>query len=87
MRLIEEGKEPKGLIRDPQRNVCVELPIKHREIFTRSMTLSESRALARSLSYRLNEPEYQHQWGQPEAIKREYQIAMGMISEDAPKTI
>lgn len=87
MKLVEEGKEPKGLIRDPLRNVCVELPIKHRELFTQSMSLAESRELARALSYRLNEPEYQHQIGQPEAIKREYQIAMGMISEDAPNTV
>ena len=87
MRLVEEGKEPKGIIRDPERNICVELPIKHREMFTQSMSLQESRALSRSLSYRLNEPEYQHQWGQPEAIKREYQIAMGMIPEEALTTI
>ncbi len=45
-----EGKEPKGLIRDPEQNVCVELPIKHRELFTRSMTLEESRSLACTLS-------------------------------------
>ncbi len=87
MRLVEENNDPKGLIRDPNRNVCVELPVKHRELFTKSMSLQESRALARALSYRLNEPEYQHQLGQPEAVKRAYQIAMGMIPEDALETI
>jgi 5,5'-dehydrodivanillate O-demethylase len=87
MKVVEGGGEPKGLIRDPARNACVELPIKHRELFTRSMSLQESREIARSLSYRLNEPEYQHQLGQPESVKREYQIAMGMIPEDAVNSI
>ncbi|MGA9368736.1 MAG: hypothetical protein WBV35_14845, partial [Steroidobacteraceae bacterium] len=84
---VTEGKEPKGLIRDPGQNVCVELPIKHRELFTRSMTLEESRSLACTLGYRLNEPHYQHQVGQPDAVKLEYQIAMGMVPPDASRPI
>lgn len=84
MRLVEAGEDPKGIIRDPEANRCVELPIKHRELFTTSMTLEESHALAKKLSYNLNQPDYQHQSGQPEEVKREYQIAMGMISEDSP---
>jgi 5,5'-dehydrodivanillate O-demethylase oxygenase subunit len=84
---VAEGKEPKGLIRDPRQNACVELPIKHRELFTRSMTLEESRSLARTLGYRLNEPHYQHQVGQPDAVKLEYQIAMGMVPADASRPI
>ncbi len=51
------------------------------------MTLEESRALGDSLAYRLNRPDYQHQIGQPEAVKREYQVAMGMIAEDVEQTI
>ncbi|HEY0939788.1 MAG TPA: Rieske 2Fe-2S domain-containing protein [Steroidobacter sp.] len=66
---------------------CSYHPIKHRELFTQSMTLEESRALGRSLAYRVNETAYQHQLGQPEAVKREYQIAMGMIPEDATETL
>jgi 5,5'-dehydrodivanillate O-demethylase oxygenase subunit len=84
---VARGEDPKGLIRDPARNVCVELPIKHRELFTSSMTLEQSRAVSRSLAYRINEPAYQHQVGQPEDVKREYQIAMGMIPEDATETL
>ncbi len=88
MKIVEAGEgDPKGLIRDPERNRCVELPIKHRELFTSSMTLEESRRLGDALAYRLNRPDYQHQVGQPEAIKREYQIAMGMIAEDAAQTL
>ena len=88
MKLIETGGgDPKAVIRDPEFNRCVELPIKHRELFTESMTLEESRRLGDALAYRLNRPEYQHQVGQPEAVKREYQIAMGMIPEDATETI
>jgi 5,5'-dehydrodivanillate O-demethylase len=40
-----------------------------------------------ALAYRLNRPDYQHQVGQPDAVKREYQVAMGMIPEDAEHTI
>ena len=87
MKAVERGEDPKGLIRDPERNRCVELPIKHRELFIDSMTLEKSRALGDTLAYRLNRPDYQHQVGQPEAVKREYQIAMGMIPEDATETL
>lgn len=87
IKAVAEGREPKGLVRDPEANRCIEMPIKHRELFTTSMTLEESRALGDSLAYRLNRPDYQHQVGQPEAVKREYQIAMGMIAEDATETI
>ncbi|MBP7334312.1 aromatic ring-hydroxylating dioxygenase subunit alpha [Niveispirillum sp.] len=87
MKLVEEGQDPMGVIRDAERNRCIELPIKHRELFTQSMTLEESRALSRKLAYNLNQPHYQHQTGQPDAVKREYQIAMGMIAEDAVETI
>ncbi|WEK01860.1 MAG: aromatic ring-hydroxylating dioxygenase subunit alpha [Candidatus Sphingomonas phytovorans] len=87
MKAVAEGRDPKGLIRDPDRNKCVELPIKHREIFTTSMTLEESWELGRKLAYRFNQPDYPHQVGQPDEIKREFQLAMGMIAEDAEHTI
>jgi 5,5'-dehydrodivanillate O-demethylase len=87
MKAVETGEEPMGLIRDEARNRCIDLPIKHRELFTSSMSLDESRELGRRLSYRLNQPDYLHQVGQPEAVKREYQIAMGMIPPDAVSTI
>ncbi|WP_339708028.1 aromatic ring-hydroxylating dioxygenase subunit alpha [uncultured Sphingosinicella sp.] len=83
IRAVEEGRDPKGVIRDPEFNRCVELPIKHRELFTTSMSLEESRTLGDSLAYRLNRPDYQHQIGQPDGVKREYQEAMGMIAKGA----
>lgn len=87
MKAVAEGREPKAIIRDPERNRCIELPIKHRELFTTSMTLEESRGLGRALQYRLNQPDYQHQVGQPKAVQLEYQIAMGMVPEDAVEPI
>ncbi|QNA85511.1 aromatic ring-hydroxylating dioxygenase subunit alpha [Sphingomonas sp. So64.6b] len=87
MKAVAEGRDPKGLIRDPESNRCVELPIKHKEMFTRSMTLEESRRLGDTLQYRLNRPDYQHQVGQPDQVKLEYQIAMGMIPEDAAEPV
>lgn len=87
MKAVERGVEPMGLIRDEKLNQCVRLPIKHRELFTTSMSLAQSRELGRKLAYRLNQPDYQHQMGQPEEIKREYQIAMGIIPPDAAMTV
>ncbi|QTD57917.1 aromatic ring-hydroxylating dioxygenase subunit alpha [Parasphingorhabdus cellanae] len=84
---VENGEDPMALIRDSDQNICVKLPIKHRELFTTSMSLEDSKALAKRLSYNLNQPDYQHQTGQPESVKMEYQKAMGMIPEDATETI
>jgi 5,5'-dehydrodivanillate O-demethylase len=83
---LDEG-DPKAVIRDPERNTCLELPIKHKELFTTSMSLEESRQLGDRLAYRLNRPDYQHQLGQPQSVKLEYQIAMGIVPEDATEPI
>jgi 5,5'-dehydrodivanillate O-demethylase len=51
------------------------------------MSLEESRQLGDRLAYRLNRPDYQHQLGQPQSVKLEYQIAMGIVPEDATEPI
>ncbi len=76
-----------GLVFDVKKNDCIALPVKHRELFTTSMRLEESRAMGAKLAYRLNQKDYQHQIGQPDAVKLEYQKAMGIIAEDAAHPI
>ena len=51
------------------------------------MTLEESRAMGVTLAYRLNQKDYQHQLGQPDAVKLEYQKAMGIVAEDAVQPV
>jgi 5,5'-dehydrodivanillate O-demethylase oxygenase subunit len=87
LKIVEEGGVPMGLVFDEKKNACIELPIKHRELFTTSMSLEESRAMGAKLAYRLNQKDYQHQLGQPDAVKLEYQKAMGIVSEDAAHPI
>jgi 5,5'-dehydrodivanillate O-demethylase oxygenase subunit len=87
LKIVEEGGIPMGLVFDVKKNDCIALPVKHRELFTTSMRLEESRAMGAKLAYRLNQKDYQHQIGQPDAVKLEYQKAMGIIAEDAAHPI
>ena len=78
LQAIADGEDPMGLIRDPARNRCVRLPIKHREQFIRSQTLDEMRRAHAALGYRSHSPEYLFQAGMPEDVKRAYQEAIGI---------
>jgi 5,5'-dehydrodivanillate O-demethylase len=77
MEVVEAGGEPMGIIRDEKRNACIELPVKHREAFTKSQTREEILASAKKLGYRALWPEYLFQAGMPEDIKKAYQEAIG----------
>ena len=78
LKAIADGEDPMGLIRDPARNRCVQLPIKHREQFIRSQTLQEMRRSHAALGYRSHTSEYLFQAGMPEDVKRAYQEAIGI---------
>lgn len=75
---IENGGDPKGLIRDPERAKCVELPIKNKSVYQEALTLEEMRAKAEALAYNLSPDEYPFQFGMPENVKRDYQEALGI---------
>ena len=79
LRIIEDGGEPKGLIRDPQRNQCVPLPIENREQYIAGgpLAMVRERIARESILARLPE-DYVFQVGQPEAVKRAFQEAMGI---------
>jgi len=81
MDVVESGGEPMGIIRDEKRNACIELPIKHREVFTESQTREEILSTAKKLGYRALWPEYLFQAGMPDAVKKAYQEAIGICKD------
>ncbi len=81
MEVVESGGEPMGLIRDEKRNACIELPIKHREVFTKSQSREEILSTAKKLGYRALWPEYLFQAGMPDDVKKAYRAAIGFVDE------
>lgn len=72
---ISRGEDPKGLIRDPEKNLCVRLPVVGRDQYLSGLTLAEL-----SADPRLNQAtprSYPYQAGQPEEIRKAYEEAMG----------
>ena len=76
IRRVERGEDPSGLIRDPRRNRCIELPIIGRDGFRDGMTEAELEAKFARMGRRFP-PAYIFQAGQPEEVRREYEEAMG----------
>ena len=74
MERIERGEDPKGIVRDPARNVCITLPIIDIELYTEGLPIAEM----------LGDPGldprkgYPFQIGQPEAVRLAYMDAMGL---------
>ena len=74
MERVARGEDPKGIVRDPARNVCIEMPIIDRHYYTEGLALDEM----------LGDPAfdphkgYPFQIGQPEAVRRAYMEAMGL---------
>ena len=75
MKRIADGGEAKGLIRDPDRNRCVELPMMDRESVLQSYTKAEIMADPRM---RMMFTTYVFQAGQPDWVKQEFAEAMGL---------
>ena len=74
---IREGRDPKAVIRDPAQNQSIALPMVGREHFVNGMTYEQIKAnplLAQSVT----PDRYIFQYGQPEAILREYEAAVGL---------
>lgn len=74
---VEGGAEPKGLIRDPESNVAVELPSMAREETKQGFTKAEIMGDPRR---RMMFTSYVFQAGQPEDVKAEFEAAMGLPS-------
>jgi len=78
MERVAQGLDPKGTIRDPEMNRKIEMPIKHRDLYTVPRDLEAIRSRALELAYNFLTPEYPFQAGMPEEIKRAYQEAIGL---------
>jgi 5,5'-dehydrodivanillate O-demethylase len=75
---IEKGEDPKGVIRDPQVNFCVPLPVAERLYLTGSLSREEllkHPILGKQYQY---EGGYPFQAGQPENVRVAYAEAMGI---------
>jgi 5,5'-dehydrodivanillate O-demethylase len=80
---VAAGAEPKAVVRDPAANTAIPLPIIGREQLTVSLT-REQYEQRRIVYRRADFPEgYIFQYGQPEAVLREYRAAMGLGREPA----
>ena len=75
---IASGRDPKGLIRDPERNHCVPLPMIGRDLFYDGMSLDGYRK--HPLYGRLLD-DFRWHYGQPPAVRRAFREAMGLPRE------
>jgi 5,5'-dehydrodivanillate O-demethylase oxygenase subunit len=75
MAAIAEGRDPKGVIRDPTANACVRLPIADREILVDGLPLEEMR---RHPAYGPSLDAFVWQAGQPPEVWLQYRRAMGL---------
>ncbi|HKX23478.1 MAG TPA: aromatic ring-hydroxylating dioxygenase subunit alpha [Rhizorhapis sp.] len=76
---VAAGGEPKGLIRDPESNVAVELPSWGKRELLEGMTKAQIEA---NPLHRLLATTYAFQAGQPEEVRAEMAAAMGLEIQD-----
>lgn len=72
---LGEGGDPKGVMRDPARNVRVPLPMAGRDTTLQGHTIAQIMADPRK---RVRLTTYMFQAGQPEHVKRQFAEAMGI---------
>jgi 5,5'-dehydrodivanillate O-demethylase oxygenase subunit len=75
MQRIANGEVAKGTILDAQKNTCVQLPIADRESVLEGYTSAEILADPRK---RMMFTSYVFQAGQPEEVKQQFSLAMGL---------
>jgi 5,5'-dehydrodivanillate O-demethylase len=80
MNAVAAGEDPKGGIRDPAVNPAIQLPVISRQELTEGYTLSELMANAALQRVHMR---HRLQYGQPEAVARAYEAAMGFTLETA----
>ena len=75
LKSIECGRDPRALIRDPQRNQRVSLPIAARELLIEGMTREQ---FATHPVFKSQLADYVFQAGQPPAVRSAFEAAMGL---------
>jgi 5,5'-dehydrodivanillate O-demethylase len=76
--LVARGGEPKALIRDPEKNVCVRLPIIGREYFVNGYAQADAVKRRERTPGMLLPDGFVFQAGQPEEIRQAFRKAMGL---------
>jgi 5,5'-dehydrodivanillate O-demethylase len=79
LELIKQGRDPKAVIRDPEVNRSVRLPIAERKILTEGATREE--LLAHPLLGKQLTNGFPFQAEQPDDVRRAYEQAMGIASK------
>jgi len=74
---LEVGGEPKAIIRDPEVNRCVTLPIIGRRQLTEGVTRAELEATRGFGGGDIPRPGFPYLYGQPDDVRRAYDEAMG----------
>lgn len=81
LKAVENGEDPLGLIRDPERNRCIELPIIGKSGFRDGLRTAELERRFASVGHRFP-PAYIFQAGQPDEVRQAYERAMGRPVQD-----
>lgn len=76
---VARGHDPKGILRDPSRNVRIELPSVRRKLVKEGLTTAEILA---NPTHRQAMLSYTLQAGQPEWVRQQFVQAMGMEAQD-----
>jgi len=84
MKALAEGKDPKGLIRDPASNHRVRIPISDREYFEEGLTLAEMQAHP---VFGKHLEAFLFQAGQPPEVWAAFRRAMGLPATPPPEAI
>jgi 5,5'-dehydrodivanillate O-demethylase len=75
---VARGEEPKGVIRDPEQNRCVRLPIIGRDFFVNGSSNVESETSRQRTPGLPLRREFPFLVGQPEEVRAAYRRAMGL---------
>jgi 5,5'-dehydrodivanillate O-demethylase len=72
---IAAGRDPKGVIRNPNMAQCIELPNMARELNTEGIPLAD---FQKDPLLRQRLKEFRHHFGQPSEVRRAFVEAMGI---------
>jgi len=78
------GEEPKALVLDRETNVCIRLPIADRKLLEEGLSRDQFIKFHRD-RFRLFGA-YSYQVGQPEAVRREFEEAIGVTIAECLET-
>jgi 5,5'-dehydrodivanillate O-demethylase len=79
MENVQEGKDPKGLVRDEAKNDCVKLPILHHKEHSEGLTMKQ---IEENPLMSMKMKRFTLQAGQPQSVREAYEKATGLTMLD-----